>query len=566
VYQERLRLRTNNLKYQKDKNDIQAINENGINFASSFKKVRICPKFVSPPRLIHFGEKINFLFKIRMLSRKMQNRITRLYPRAKIHLPVVLSLEFKEIEGVFSNISPNGALISSLSRISQKKMMGKIALLKYHLPNYGTFEHSGCIIRGKNNSYALRFNNLDHEEKIKLWNYIGEKLLDDNQCPYCEARYEKRPSVCRICNWQLDFDSKSYIEYHEKTCLIKKLHAMVEKESIDQLERIIHFVDVGILKNDHCPKIPNLVGNSHIMRDVFSKIKKVGPKGLNVLIEGESGTGKELVARTIHELSRRRNKPFVKINLPSIPENLIESELFGYEKGSFTGAYKSKKGKFEFADGGTIFLDEIGEMPFHLQAKLLRFLQENVIEKIGTEKIAGKKVDVRILAAANCNLQSAVEKGVFRKDLFYRLNTFTIYLPPVKDRGEDKVILAKYFLNKFNRGADKTKSFTDEAIAAIRNYEWPGNVRQILNTVRSAVTLSLKKQLTPEDLSLKYDIFLDTAKTSKKVITLEDAKQHAERERLMEAIIESDHNISQVAKKLKLSRQTVYNLKKKYAI
>jgi transcriptional regulator with PAS, ATPase and Fis domain len=501
-----------------------------------------------------------------MLSRNMQNKVTRLFPRAKIHLPLVLSLEFKEIKAVFNNISPNGALISSLSRLPQKKMMGKIALLKYHLPNYGTLEHCGCIVRGKNNSYALRFSNLDHEGKIKLWNYITEKLLDDDQCPYCGAQYEKRPSICRICNWQLNFDSKKYILYHKKTCLIKKLNAMAEEQSIEQLEKIMQFIDVDILKNNHNSRLQELVGNSYIMRDVFSKIKKVGPMDLNVLIEGESGTGKELAARAIHELSSRKNKPFVKINIPSIPENLIESELFGYEKGSFTGAYKSKKGKFEYANGGTIFLDEIGEMPFHLQAKLLRFLQEYVIEKIGTEEINGKKVDVRILAATNCNLQSAVEKGTFRKDLFYRLNTFALYLPPVKDRGEDKVILAKYFLIKLCRGREDKKIFTDEAISVIRNYEWPGNVREIINTVRSAVTLSNKKRLTAEDLSLNYSNLLDTTGSSKKIITLEDVKQDAEKERLMEAIKETNNNITQVARNLKLSRQTVYNLKKKYSI
>ncbi len=496
----------------------------------------------------------------------MQNKVTRLYPRAKIHLPVVLSLEFKEIDAVFNNLSPNGALINSLSRISQKKIMGKTALLKYDLPNFGTLEHSGRIIRGKYNSYALEFKNLDLEEKIKLWNYILEKLTDDNQCPYCGAQYEKRPSVCRICNWRLNFDSKEYSEYHKKTCLIKKLHSMVKEQSIDHLEKILHFIDVDILKNDHSPNVPNLVGCSPIMKDVFYRIKKVGQKDLNVLIEGKSGTGKELVARAIHEMSSRKNKPFVKINLPSIPESLIESELFGYEKGSFTGAYKSKKGKFESANGGTIFLDEIGEMPFHLQAKLLRFLQESVIEKIGNENIDDKKVDVRILAATNCNLHSAVEKGTFRNDLYYRLNTFIIYLPPVNDRGEDKVILAKYFLNRFCRGTGETKTFTDEAIAAIRNHEWPGNVREIINTVRSAITLSKNSRLTPEDLSLKYDKLWNACGASDKIITLEDVKQNAEKERLLEAIIESNHNISKVARKLKLSRQTVYNLKNKYSI
>lgn len=496
----------------------------------------------------------------------MQSKVTRLYPRAKIHLPVVLSLEFKEIEAVFNNLSPNDASVSSLSHISPKNILGKTALLKYDLPDYGTLEHYGRIIRGKYNSYILKFNNLDHEEETKLWNYIIEKLTDDNQCPYCGARYEKRPPVCRICNWRLNFDSKGYVEYHKKTCLIKKLHEMIEEQSIDHLEKILHFIDVDILRNDQRLDIPALVGRSHIMRDVFSRIKKVGPKDLNVLIEGESGTGKELVARAIHELSNRKKKPFVKINLPSIPESLVESELFGYEKGSFTGAYKSRKGKIEHANGGTIFLDEIGEMPFHLQAKLLRFLQERVIEKIGTEKISAEKVDVRILAATNCNLPSAVQKGTFRNDLFYRLNTFTIYLPPVRDRGEDKVILAKYFLNKFSRAAGVTKIFSDETIAAIRNYEWPGNVREIINTVRSAVTLSTKSQLTPEDLSLNYDNLPNINGVPGKIITLKEVKESAEKERLLEAIIESNHNISKVARKLKMSRQTVYNLKNKYSI
>jgi transcriptional regulator with GAF, ATPase, and Fis domain len=496
----------------------------------------------------------------------MQNTAKRLYPRANLQLPVVLSLDFKEIDAVFKNLSPNGALISSLSQISQKNIMGKTVMLTYDLPDHGTLEHCGHIIRGRLNSYALKFNNLAHEKKLKLWNYIIENLTNDNQCPYCGVQYEKKPFVCSFCNWQLNFDSKEYIAYHNKTRLIKKLHTLIEEQSIEQLEKIMHFLDVDILKNDRSPKLAKLVGNSPIMRDVFLKIKKVGPRDLNVLIEGESGSGKELVARAIHESSSRRYKPFVKINLPSIPESLIESELFGYEKGSFTGAYKSKKGKFEYANGGTIFLDEIGEMPFHLQAKLLRFLQDNVIEKIGTEAINGKKVDVRILAATNCNLHSAVKQGTFRNDLYFRLNTFIIYLPPVRNRGEDKVILAKHFLNKFCRGTGVTKFFSDEAISAIRKYEWPGNVREIINSVRSAVTLSIKRYLTPEDLSLEFEKLSDTTDTANNIITLEDVKKNAEKERLMEAIIESNHNISQVARNLNLSRQTVYNLKKKYSI
>lgn len=493
--------------------------------------------------------------------------MARLYPRAEINLPVNLNVRFENIEAIFNNLSADGALIRSLSHTSKDKMVGKTAILKYDLSKYGVFEHSAEIIRKKKSTYALKFQNLEHTQRIKLWDYIIENLNDYNKCPYCGEQYDKRPSVCKNCGWKLILNSKGYAKYHEKMCLVKKLHSMVETQSIEQLEKIISFIDINILDKKSRRKLQELVGASSVMMDVFSKIKKIAPTDFTVLIQGESGTGKELVARAIHELSERKNKPFVKINCASIPETLIESELFGYEKGSFTGAYKSKKGKFEFANEGTIFLDEVGAMQFNLQAKLLRVIQESVIEKIGLDTINGKNVNVRIIAATNQDLRVAIAKDAFRDDLYYRLSTFILNLPPVRDRGNDKLILAKYFLKKFCREMSITKTFAAEAIEATSSYEWPGNVREIMNKVQNAVILSKNDHITSEDLFLEHGKILDAgAIFSGNIITLKEARQIAEKEQLMEALIEFNHNISKVAKYLKLSRQTVYSLKKKYSI
>jgi len=491
----------------------------------------------------------------------------RLYPRAEISLPVNLNVRFENIEAIFNNLSADGALIRSLSRTSRDKMVGKTAILTYDLPKYGVFEHSAEIIRGKKSTYALKFQNLEHTQRIKLWNYIIENLTDNNNCPYCGEQYDKRPSVCKNCGWKLILNSKGYAKYHEKMCLVKKLHSMVETQDIEHIKKIISFIDINILDEKPHRKLQGFVGASSVMMDVFSKIKKITPTDFSVLIQGETGTGKELAARAIHELSGRKNKPFIKINCASIPETLIESELFGYEKGSFTGAYKSKMGKFESADEGTIFLDEIGAMQFNLQAKLLRVIQESVIEKIGSDKITGKNINVRIIAATNQNLKVDIVKGTFRKDLYYRLSTFILNLPPVRDRGNDKVILAKYFLKKFCREMGATKTFAAEAIEAISNYEWPGNVREIMNKVQHSIILSKNDHITSEDLSIEHGKILDADATfSGNIITLKEARQLAEKEKLMEALIEFNYNISKVAKYLKISRQTVYSLKEKYSI
>ena len=240
----------------------------------------------------------------------------------------------------------------------------------------------------------------------------------------------------------------------------------------------------------------NLIGQSQVMRRVFSTIEKVAPTESTILIHGESGTGKELVARAIHQKSRRSDKPFVAVNCAAIPENLLESELFGHERGSFTGAHDRKLGKFELADEGTLFLDEIGCMSAAMQSKLLRVLEHKIIERLGGEK--GVKVDVRIISATNIDFQKSIDEGKFRADLFYRLNVIPIELPPLRERKDDTRLLAEYFVKKFNKELNKNiTSIADATLDDLVGYDWPGNVRELRDLVRAIA--GKKKQGTMVD-------------------------------------------------------------------
>jgi transcriptional regulator with PAS, ATPase and Fis domain len=295
------------------------------------------------------------------------------------------------------------------------------------------------------------------------------------------------------------------------------------------------------------------------MLEVFSMIRKAARTDMSILVLGESGTGKELTAKAIHERSERKDKPLVALNCAAIPEGLLEAELFGYEKGAFTGAYSSKKGKFEAADGGTIFLDEIGDLSPALQAKLLRFLEDRRIERIGGK--SGKKVDVRIIAATNCNLNGMVEKGTFRTDLFFRLNSLTIKLPPLRDRGEDKVILAKYFFKKIGRAEGTSlKGFSERAITAIRGYNWPGNVRELVNKVRRGIVMAAGEVMEPADMELADSHgTLETA-------TAKEIHPGAQVKIVSQALEKHNFVISKAAKELQISRPTLYALIKKYEL
>lgn len=258
-------------------------------------------------------------------------------------------------------------------------------------------------------------------------------------------------------------------------------------------------------------RIDNMVGRSEIMQETFETIKRVALSSATVLIRGESGTGKELVARAIHYNSPRADGPFVKINCTAIPDTLLETELFGHVKGSFTGASGERKGRFELADKGTIFLDEIGDLPVSTQLKLLRVLQERSFEKLGSSNTI--KVDVRIVAATNSNLEEAIEKGTFREDLFYRLNVVPLVLPPVRSRKEDIPLLIEHFLKKFNKENSKNVGISADAMEYLLNYGWPGNVREIENCIERIVILSDND--TARRTDLPYEI-LNSHKISHK--------------------------------------------------
>lgn len=301
-----------------------------------------------------------------------------------------------------------------------------------------------------------------------------------------------------------------------------------------------------------------LLGASSAMQVVYDKIRRIAGSSVPVLILGETGTGKELAARAIHRQSPRKDGPFIAINCGAIPETLIESELFGYEKGAFTGAHKLQKGKVEYAHQGTLFLDEIGDLAMPMQVKLLRFLQESKVERIGGRESIG--VDVRIVAATNVSLQAAMEKGRFREDLFYRLGVVELVLPTLRERDEDVLMLARAFLSRFKSLNAKVNGLSQEACEAIRAYAWPGNVRQLENRVKRAVLMTKGGPLTPEDLELK------PAEQTSMPRTLREARAQLERGLIQQALAVHNGNISRAAEDLGLSRQTFYDLLEKYGL
>lgn len=307
-----------------------------------------------------------------------------------------------------------------------------------------------------------------------------------------------------------------------------------------------------------------IIGTSPRMLEVFSSIRKVATSDVAVMITGESGTGKELVAKAIHELSPRRPKDFIAINCGAIPENLLESELFGYEKGAFSGAISRIQGKVEYANKGTLFLDEIAELPLNLQVKLLRFLQEKTIQRVGgREDIA---VDARIIAATNRDIIKETEAGAFREDLYYRISVIHIKLPPLRERGEDIMLLANFFLRRCGREfGKKALRFSPESVKRLESYDWPGNVRELENKVQRAVIMSDNSFIEPEAL----DFSLKTVKEgihSFINLTLKDAREMVEREMVVAAIENQRNNMAKAAHVLGISRPTLYDLTKKHRI
>ncbi len=305
--------------------------------------------------------------------------------------------------------------------------------------------------------------------------------------------------------------------------------------------------------------LDGIVAASEAMLSVCKMIEKVAPTDVTTLLLGESGTGKELLARALHRLSPRSEDNFVAINCAAIPENLLESELFGHEKGAFTGAHKQSIGKIELANGGTLFLDEIGDMPMALQAKMLRFLQERVIERVGGRQEIS--VDVRVVCATNQNPQDLIKEGLFRDDLYYRVSEITINIPPYREREEGRLILARTLLHKYSKIQKRAvNGFADDAVQAIEAYSWPGNVRELENKIKGAVIMADGKMVTAADLGLQAgDDEVDS-------LNLREVRQQAESKAIRVALTRSYGNISKAAELLGITRPTLYDLLAKYGL
>lgn len=346
------------------------------------------------------------------------------------------------------------------------------------------------------------------------------------------------------------------VEIGELKVIIRRAHhlAAIEEEN----SRLLGALD------QQCSALGGIIGNSSRMLEVFATIRKVASSDVPVLITGESGTGKEMVARAIHGLCLRKAGPFIPINCGAIPENLLESELFGFEKGAFSGAHTRVQGKVEYAHKGTLFLDEIGELPLALQVKLLRFLQDKVIQRVGgREDIV---VDARIVAATNRKIAEATADGSFREDLYYRIAVIHINLPPLRDRGDDIMLLANMFLQKFSAELKKkVRRFSAATVRLLESYEWPGNVRELENRVQRGVIMSGSVLIEPDSLGFTGREAREKVKTVAGV-TLRDARDRTEREMIIAAIESQGGNMAKAAETLGTSRPTLYDLVRKHGL
>jgi two-component system NtrC family response regulator len=303
--------------------------------------------------------------------------------------------------------------------------------------------------------------------------------------------------------------------------------------------------------------LEGIIATSPEMHDVCRTVERLAPTDMTVLILGESGTGKELIARALHGLSPRAKNPFVAVNAAAIPDNLLESELFGYEKGAFTGAMSLTKGKFELADGGTFFLDEIGDIPPMLQPKLLRVLQERKVERVGGRQEI--KLNVRVICATHRNIPGMIAEGLFREDLYFRINEMIIDLPPLRSRTGDIPVLARALMDRYAKQMRRNiLGFTDNAIAALEAYAWPGNVRELEHKIKRAVVMAENSLIDAKDLAL------ETGEVKRKVMSLREAREAAERQAVAAALSEAGENVSKAAELLEITRPTLYSLLTKF--
>jgi DNA-binding NtrC family response regulator len=345
-------------------------------------------------------------------------------------------------------------------------------------------------------------------------------------------------------------------DYILKPFSIKEVYLKIEK-ALSQQSLVSENI---FLKEEIKNRFGRLIGSSAKMQEIYQLIEKVSKSSSPVIILGESGTGKELVAREIHDRSARKERPFVPVNCAALAEGVLESELFGHEKGAFTGAVSQKKGRFELADNGTLFLDEIGELPLNIQVKLLRALQEQEFERVGGTKSI--KVDVRIIAATNKDLKKAIENGKFREDLFYRINVVPITLPPLRDRREDISELMAYFLQRYNKELHKDIKFSANTMGILTAYNWHGNVRELENVIERIVVLADKAVVEPDDLPKEFIAGASEAVSKQKGLLISEIEA-IERERIKEVLKQCSYNQTEAALKLGLKRTSLqYKMKK----
>ncbi len=344
------------------------------------------------------------------------------------------------------------------------------------------------------------------------------------------------------------------LDFFAKPIDIDELKAVVKRANyVHGLEKEIKMLQMQLEADSGC----NIIGSSQEIQEILTAIRKVSTTDICILITGDSGTGKELVAREIHSQSQRKDEPFIAINCGAIPENLMESELFGHEKGAFTGAHALRKGKLELANKGTVFLDEVGDLPLALQVKLLRVLQDHTLERVGGRKTI--ELDIRFLAATNKDLEVLVNNGEFREDLFYRLAVVTLKVPSLRERSEDVLILANSFLKKYEKPNAKSIRLGEDAVQAIRSYSWPGNVRELENKIQRAIAFAEGGQISALDLGLSTSI-------EEHSLNLKKAKENLETEYIKTALAKCNGNISHASQEMGITRPTLHGLIKKYNI
>ena len=442
--------------------------------------------------------------------------------------------------------------------------------------NPDNLELTGHLLESKGLNFATTTSSM--EALVMLENDRFQLVISDLMMPYMDGiqlleKIKNSWPETEVIIVTAHGSIKSAVEAIKKGAYSYILKPFEPDDVINQVEKVL---DLLVIKKENLALKRQLkrftdtkiiIGKTPQIKAIFDLVTTVATTNATVLIHGESGTGKELVANSIHNQSERKNQPFVKVACAALAESLLESELFGHEKGSFTGAIAQKKGRFEVADHGTIFLDEIGDISAAVQVKLLRVLQEREFERVGSTKPV--KTDVRIIAATNRDLTVDIKNGRFREDLFYRLNVININMPSLSERRDDIPLLAEYFLQRYRLEVNKMiEGFTDQAMKALLDYEWPGNIRELQNVVERAVVLAPGKILDSQTLpeNVRQDASRRRSSDYDNLSTLKEAKQNFEKQFLEKALKHNNGNISRTAEMIKLARKNLQDKIKSYEI